>query len=447
MTAADRPWHALPQTLAGRLVLTLSLTLLTSFILLALLWRAQFATSVVPPLAQSLRLVVENLRGEIETLPPPQRAPWIARRNARGDLQLKPLDAASPVAPPQRRGLLRSLEDQLNAELGGDIRLSPRSGRDRSLVVEFDAGGGRYAVTLPSKLVPRGFGLLGLFLTFGGLLWAALLFVVWQVNRPLSRVLAAFARSRDRLEVVSMPPSAPAEFRDFAAHYNALAARLAEQERERRILLAGVSHDLRAPLTRLRLRAELLDDGAAGAALSRDVESMRRIVDQFLDFHREPRAPAVVDAGDIAECAVGGFASLGHDLRLTRPGSALPVRADALALERVLSNLIDNALSHGAAPIEIIARRSADAIELQVRDHGRGIPPGAAERLVKPFERLDNARGAQGHCGLGLAIVLRLLQQNGGSLDLCNAAGGGLQATVRLPAVEENRQGLRDTAV
>ncbi|MDB5972272.1 MAG: two-component sensor histidine kinase [Hydrocarboniphaga sp.] len=434
MSAEPGRWRiGLPRTLAGRLLLTLTLALLGSYVLLFLLWRVQ-VDSTVAPIAQGLQLVVESLREDLRRLPPDQRAAWIAQRNARGDLQLE-VDAG-PVAIRPRSLLTRALEQRVQDKLGADVALSVQRLPVQALRLSFGAAGTRYAVTLPVSRAMRGWPLLGLLISLGGLLWAALAFVIWQVHRPLRQVTAALTLSRERVEPLTMPASTPTEFRVFADQYNAMAGRLAAQEQERRLLLAGVSHDLRAPLTRLRMRAELLDDTVAAAALARDAESMRRIIDQFLDYHRDPRIAPRVDVAALLARVVQSFAGLGHALVATGIEAPLYAATDALALERVLGNLIDNALAHGAPPVEVELQREASTLRLSVRDRGPGIAGQEIARLLRPFERLDSARSAQGHCGLGLAIVARLVEQLGGHLAICNASGGGLSATVELPLVD-----------
>ncbi|WP_428311383.1 ATP-binding protein [Hydrocarboniphaga sp.] len=434
MSAAPWRWRiGLPRTLAGRLLLTLTLALLSSYVLLFLVWRVQ-ADSTVAPIAQGLQLVVHSLREDLQRLPPEQRAAWIAQRNASGDLQLERDYAPGANAPHTPRLLLaRALEQQLRDSLGADVAVSVRYRPTRALRLGFSVAGERYAVNVPLSRSQRGLPLLALLISLGGLLWAALAFVIWQVNRPLRQVTAALALSRERVEPLTMPAGTPAEFRGFADQYNAMAGRLAAQEQERRLLLAGISHDLRAPLTRLRLRAELLDDTAAAAGLVRDTESMRRIIDQFLDYHRDLRITPRVDVAALLARVVHSFDGLGHAVAASGIEAPLYAATDALALERVLGNLIDNALAHGAPPVEVQLRREASTLHLRVLDHGPGIADHEIARLLRPFERLDSARSAQGHCGLGLAIVARLVEQLHGNLLVSNAKGGGLSVTVELP--------------
>ena len=216
-------------------------------------------------------------------------------------------------------------------------------------------------------------------------------------------------------------------------------ANLRQIERDRAILLAGVSHDLRTPLARLRLGIELSrSDDATRAGMVSDIEEMDRIIDQFLDFARDGAATATepIDVNaELASC-VDRYTRAGRDVRLAKTSAAL-VRIKPTALSRVASNLIDNALAYGRPPLDVTAERRGDDVVVEVADRGPGIPPGDVERLKQPFTRAGEARarddGAAG-AGLGLAIVDRIARLHGGSLHLLPREGGGMIARVTLPS-------------
>jgi two-component system osmolarity sensor histidine kinase EnvZ len=304
--------------------------------------------------------------------------------------------------------------------------------RPRELHIDFDVQAQRYRLIVPATRIGNASvrPFFWLFVGLGMTLWVAIVLVIWQVNRPLQRMAETLANKAGGLGEIALPASAPREFQLFAARFNALAGKLAAQQHERELLLASVSHDLRAPLTRIRLRAEMLDDAEAGAALSRDTESMRRIIDQFLDYQRPVRPASRVDAAALVREAAAQYLELGRDLRIDAPASA-EFDADPTALERMLDNLIDNALVHGREPVELSVRTDADALLIEVRDHGPGIPADQRARVLQAFERLDRARSAQGHCGLGLAVVQRLAERSGATLELADAPDGGLAARLR----------------
>jgi two-component system osmolarity sensor histidine kinase EnvZ len=184
----------------------------------------------------------------------------------------------------------------------------------------------------------------------------------------------------------------------------------------------------------MQVRADLLPDEANRSGFLRDAESLSRIVTQFLDFARESAdrsPPTSVNA----HCRRHYGDSLDDDalVRLdlqAGDGFGLPL----VDLDRILTNLIENALTYGEPPVEISTSRHNGHYTLTVRDHGGGIPGGQLERALQPFVRLDEARSGDAHCGLGLAIVRRLVRYNGGVFHADNAADGGFVVSMTFPA-------------
>jgi two-component system, OmpR family, osmolarity sensor histidine kinase EnvZ len=217
--------------------------------------------------------------------------------------------------------------------------------------------------------------------------------------------------------------------------FNRMAGDLAAMERERAMVLAGISHDLRTPLSRLRLALEMsgADPGAA-EGMGEDMEEIDKVIAQFLAFAKgedEPQAQGDLDQL-LAEIA-DGYAKRERQVSFRRSGLA-PLRFAPLAIRRAVSNLVDNALRYAGGEVEIAARREGDRVVLEVLDRGPGVPAGEVERLKRPFTRLDEARSGPGGAGLGLAIVERIARAHGGSLELSPRAGGGLAARLSLSA-------------
>jgi two-component system osmolarity sensor histidine kinase EnvZ len=292
------------------------------------------------------------------------------------------------------------------------------------------------------------------------------LLAVWQMQRPLSRVaLAARAfGAGGRPEPVNV--QGPRELRDLIGSFNDMMRRLNEAGDDQAVMLAGVAHDLKAPLTRLKLRASVLVAESERAGLIRDVDSLTNIVQQFLEFagqSADAGQPVEVEAFlreqfssvDIAETASaaemsgvtghGDHASHGDP---TEDADAYPAEAPLFnldlragpqftlprtLLDRLVTNLVDNALEHGAPPVDISTARDNGHWVVSVRDHGEGIPDDRIAAAMKPFVRLDAARGGEGHCGLGLAIVARLAHDRGGRCDVYNHPQGGLCVRIALP--------------
>ncbi|MGN8111288.1 ATP-binding protein [Paraburkholderia sp. 22098] len=256
----------------------------------------------------------------------------------------------------------------------------------------------------------------------------------WHLQRPLHRLAIAAREFRLGHRAPVVPASGPREVKGLIDDFNQMVHELAQAEQERAVMLAGVAHDLRAPITRMQVRADLLPDEANRSGFLRDAESLSRIVTQFLDFARESAdrsPPTSVDAhcrrhyGDSLE----DDALVRLDLQ-AGDGFGLPL----VDLDRILTNLIENALTYGEPPVEISTSRPNGRYTLTVRDHGSGIPGGQLERALQPFVRLDEARSGDAHCGLGLAIVRRLVRYNGGVFHADNAVDGGFVVSMTFPA-------------
>ncbi|MEI6030261.1 MAG: ATP-binding protein [Synechococcaceae cyanobacterium ELA739] len=249
--------------------------------------------------------------------------------------------------------------------------------------------------------------LLSLALVVGGLM-TGLLYLAVEVQRPLRQLEQALGAVGLEERPAAVPARGAAAVRQLTQHFNAMLARLERASRERSTMLAGIAHDLRAPLTRLRLRQDWVGAEA-------DLGALERITRQFLLFAgAEQEAPLPVPLAQlVAEAAaVVGETALTMELepmqRCVRP----------IAISRAVTNLLENAMAHGVPPLALVLRaRGRDGFEIQVWDRGAGIAAEQWAGALTPFQRLDPARGGQeGHCGLGLAIAERIARDHGGGL-------------------------------
>ncbi|GAA7762440.1 MAG: two-component sensor histidine kinase [Burkholderiaceae bacterium] len=259
------------------------------------------------------------------------------------------------------------------------------------------------------------------------------LLIAWQIQRPV-RDMAEAAEKLSRQQLVSpLRERGPHELRQLIERFNRMVADLVRIDQERNTMLAGIAHDLKTPLARLRLRAEMLSDPKAAAGVTRDVESMSAIVEQFLTFAQssEPTARPVPVEKRIGELA----ASLQEQDRkvVLELNAGDGFRMIATQLDRIIGNLVDNAYAYGEPPVCVATSRTQEGWKLIVEDEGPGIPDDAIERVTMPFVRLDPARGGNAHSGLGLAIVDRLVRQAGGRLSIANREEGGLRVEMVFP--------------
>ncbi len=257
-----------------------------------------------------------------------------------------------------------------------------------------------------------------------------------RINRPLAQLVAAADAVARGDRPARLAEDAPSEIAVLAKRFNQMTHSLEEIDRERTLMLAGVSHDLRTPLTKLQLGLEIVRDRADPeliASMERSLAEMDGVIDQFMDYARagneEPREPVDLNAL-VRECAQD-YARRGHVWQLDL-GELPTIELRLRSIERVLSNLIENALKYGAAGYSICTRRDGQFVELCVRDSGPGIPEADLVTMKQAFVRGSTARGGQAGAGLGLAIVDRIARGHGGELTLRSRDGGGLAACVTL---------------
>lgn len=262
------------------------------------------------------------------------------------------------------------------------------------------------------------------------LAFVAGLFLVIQVNRPLRRLGAALAQVGGRGEPQPLSPEGSSEIRALSGHFNAMLDRLKRMEVDRATMLAGIAHDLRTPITRLQLQIELAG-GPRKDAMLRELAQMSEIFEQFRLFAGGGQGERAEqrDLGLLLEELVDPWRDHGLGLELA---SELRAEVKPAALRRAVGNLLDNAFAYGAVPVALrLYVRGREAV-IEISDHGKGIPEERIAEALRPFSRLDPARGGNGHSGLGLAIVDRLVADMGGRLELENRPGGGLIARLVL---------------
>ncbi|VAW21549.1 hypothetical protein MNBD_ALPHA12-175 [hydrothermal vent metagenome] len=261
---------------------------------------------------------------------------------------------------------------------------------------------------------------------------------VWAVRRS-TEPLARFARASERLgrdmNSPDMPEDGPREVNRAARAFNDMQKRLRRLINDRTQMLAAVSHDLRTPVTRLRLRAEFIEDGEQRKKMLNDLAQMEAMITATLSFARldssdEPRKN--LDLAGLVQSVCDDAAELGHDVTYNGP-LGVSFYGRPLALRRVFDNLVDNAFKYGKCARVTLAQKP-DHIVVTIKDDGPGIPLSDIENVFDPFHRVETSRNrATGGVGLGLAVVRSIIRGHGGEVTLSNLENGGLCATITLP--------------
>ncbi len=260
----------------------------------------------------------------------------------------------------------------------------------------------------------------------------------WAVRR-LTRPLASLANAADglarNLDQKPLDEKGPQEVARAARSFNAMQRSLKAYLETRAQALAGVSHDLRLPLTRLRLRLEQLPENDARAAMQRDIEEMDAMVGGTLDYLRagaDTEQAVKLNLVALLEGLAEDAEAAGAKVSLH--GTAAPLTARPQALRRCLANLIDNARRYGGGEVDVTLVDSASSVEIRIEDRGAGIPAEERERVFEPYVRLEASRARHtGGTGLGLAIARAVARAHGGEVALAGRAGGGTAAIVTLP--------------
>ncbi len=261
------------------------------------------------------------------------------------------------------------------------------------------------------------------------------------INRPLKRLSFAASQLREgHFNTATLDEDAPtSEIREVNIGFKRMAERLSKIEQERALMLAGISHDLRTPLARLRLETELsVADLETRDLMAADIAQLDAIIDKFLDYARpEPAELGPVLLSGVISRSIGPWRNNPRFEITVDVAEDLQVKAEQVELVRVLSNLLENARRYGQSPsdgvtrVEIVARVHEGWVLLRVRDQGPGVSEEALKNLTQPFFRGDVARTSATGSGLGLAIVERSVQRMGGTFSVFNNSAGGLMALMK----------------
>lgn len=372
----------------------------------------------------------------LDRLRPEERAAWLnrlERRNYRFEL-----GGAVEGRPPQTLGERRFAEALVDALRPFQVRKVARADEVSDGVrIEVLLGDGSPVVVHARRVaMPVSvwvlWALLGQLAVLSLCAWAA----VRLITRPLSHLAAAADGLGPDLRAPALPESGPTEVTQAARAFNAMQRRIAGYMAERVEILASISHDLQTPITRMRLRTDLMDEGTDRDKFRQDLEAMQALVREGVAYARTLHGTAEpasrVDADALFEALAADYEDTGETVRLDgRIGRPIVTRPHAL--RRILVNLLDNALKYGS-DVCLEVRPEGDRVVLAVVDAGPGIPDDQLQAVLRPFHRVESSRNRDtGGTGLGLAIAHQLATAMGAGLELRNRPEGGLEARLTLP--------------
>lgn len=330
--------------------------------------------------------------------------------------------------------LLYTLGQALQEKVSGPFQLRPHE--DEWVEVLVAMKDGTLSVMVPEKRLFSSTTYIFILWVIGSSLVLTAIAILFMRNqiRPILRLAVAAERFGTGRDVPKFKPEGASEVRQAAAAFIEMRERIRRQLEQRTAMLAGVSHDLRTPITRLRLQLAMLGDSPDVEAMKEDLNEMEMMVEGYLSFARgeSGETPESVDLSKLLDRIVMGVRRQGTDITL-QCEHELSLTCRPLAIERCLSNLINNARKYGNH-VWVQAYRHPDAVEIVVEDDGPGIPKDQREEVMKPFSRLEVSRNPEtGGVGLGLTIANDIAHTHGGQILLEDSNRGGLRAVVRLP--------------
>lgn len=429
-----------PRTLLVRTFLLVSLLIVVSLAT----WLTLFGLAEREPRARQvaqLAVSVVNLTNAgLVAADPVKRLSLLKDLAESEGVRLYPAEATDTIEPLPDTFFFRIMRDTALAQLGANTRFATAVNGEPGLWVSFsidNAGDDEYWLMLPGEHTETdfpwywfgwGFASLALALTITWL-------IVSRVTQPLRALAVAAGEVGRGRHPAPVPERGALELRQLAEAFNHMSEDLKRIDVERAEVLAGISHDLRTPLARLRLESEMsISNDEARAGVIDDIEQMDAIIAQFLEYARgsSGERAELTDVNALVAQVAGTYGRTSGDVRLEQ-GALPPALIHRKALTRALTNLLENARKYAGGEVTVATRPAGTEIVIDVQDRGPGIPESEVERLKRPFTRLENARTDTTGTGLGLAIVERFAQLHDGRLELLPRDGGGLIARLRLP--------------
>jgi two-component system osmolarity sensor histidine kinase EnvZ len=426
--------------MSNRLLVRTALLFALLLIISQVIWIAVGSLIFLKPLrvgyVRQLATYVELARSALVSMPSDAGPAFLNQVNAQSNIRVMPIHPPYGEAMAPDREFPPPLATSLRSMAGTDV--SARMGNpEANTWIRFVARGQPYWLVVSPGRPPFPVPLLtsvviALVVSSGG---AYLL--IAGLNRRLHVVVEA-SRAIGRGEVpAAIEVEGPEEIQELSRGFNQMSEGLQRQDAERRLMLAGISHDLRSPLVRLRLHVELGSpelNSTVADAMVRDIQEIDAILTQFLEFARNEseESARATDLNAIVSEVCAGYRLSGHDVKMVLGPVGL-ANLREVGVRRLIRNLVDNGVRYGEKDIEVATSRNDDHIVVAVADRGPGIRTGSPDALLKPFAREDISRSKPGS-GLGLTMVDKIARAHGGSVKLMNRPEGGLLVVVTLAA-------------
>jgi two-component system osmolarity sensor histidine kinase EnvZ len=396
-------------------------------------------------IAAQIASIVTITRSALLHSAPGQRRELLFDLASNEGIRVYPREATDKVTPPEDSSLMPLVQEALRSRLGIETRFAGTVNDIPGFWISFTIDDDDYWLTLDRERVERTSGVQWLGWAAATLLLSLLgaALISRLINLPLARLTQATRAIGRGQQPEPLPERGPTEIREANSSFNQMVQDLKRVESDRALILAGISHDLRTPISRMLLEVEMANlPPESRTGMQSDLAQMDAIIGQFLDYAKPASSERFVEV-DLSALAVDASREAARlpDVEITNDIAAdIEVQGNPVDLRRLINNLIENARRYGKTPgtectqIHVRCRREGDKALLEVGDHGTGVPESEMEYLLRPFTRRDSARGQANGAGLGLAIVERVVQRHGATLALTNRESGGLIIRIQFPA-------------
>lgn len=425
-----------PHSLLARSFLLIAVLIVLSLMSSWAIYRHVQQEPRAQQMAQLVVSVVNLTRAAILSAAPQWHSALLAELSDAEGLRVSMSEPNEVLQPlPNHPADLALMMQKVRTHLGDNTRFAAQRNGIPALWVSFFIGDEELWLAVPRERVEHQVS--QRVLVWGGVVLVLALLGAYFIARQVSRPLKKMADAAQQIGLGNTPQSlsenGAQEIAAVSRAFNKMSQDLAANERERALVLAGISHDLRTPLTRVRLAAEMSSDASLRDGLIADVAQMDEVIQQFLDYARldESEAAMQTDVSQLVRECAQRFKLLAPTLTLDVPAN-LSGLIRPLLLKRAVCNLLDNAVKYGGGDIRVRLQQHGDKLLIAVSDNGTGIPLAQRELALRPFIRLQSARSDSTGAGLGLAIVERAAKLHGGELLLAESDAGGLLATLVL---------------
>lgn len=440
-----------PKNLLNRLILIIASLIIVSQLITIKVFDYFEMEPRAESMAQEISTIVKYTKAAIQSAYPSTRLDLLQSLSKMSDVKIVPAYYFENIEPLPDEIFLTMVVKKIKQDLGEDTIVTLNHYDIPGIWVSFEIGDGLFWAVIPRNVFDRpfpwhwiGWGIVVFLVSISGAY-----FLTTRINKPLNLLINATSKLKKGLPFTKIPEDTATEFKEVTKAFNEMASNLAKSENERRFIMGSVSHDIRTPLTRMKLSLEMLPKKSAflKESMDQDIDEINQIINQFLDFVRgfDDEPISSLNFGNFLTELKKQHAILGHDLKISKITRSkdipknLFIDVRPLAFKRLFDNLINNGVKFSKSnKIELVAKLYNEKIVINVLDNGPGIPKAQREKLLEPFERLDQARGSIGGSGLGLAIANRIVMVHNGKLELINRRTGGLNVKLTFPLIKAN---------